>query len=45
MAQRPHVRAVQDAQHAFTHTPQVWAIDLLGQGGSDKPILDYSIDL
>lgn len=24
---------------------KVWAVDLLGQGGSDKPILDYTIDL
>jgi hypothetical protein len=37
--------AVQNANNTSLHVPQVWAIDLLGQGGSDKPILDYSIDL
>ncbi len=45
MPSRTHIRAGQDAKLDLTHTLQVWAIDLLGQGGSDKPILDYSIDL
>jgi pimeloyl-ACP methyl ester carboxylesterase len=31
--------------HALPHRTQVYAIDLLGFGASDKPVLQYTIEL